>query len=416
MAECPAAPESEEGEAWQQRSRSENRRRAGSAVQTPQHPPTHCDTASRVTVTSVTRQKRRAAGRKAIDARGLTGDVRISGDRGGERLFSRDRRQVAEGSGDLDRSLDSQGAGACAGRGATPIPTREVPVGCGLGRQCHRRAIGDDRAARAIAAAAIDRELWADNASGAAYREQEQHVLADERRSGLLCPVEGEVADRCGSDAVALATSRNRIPRSATRSASECCPFGTRLSTGYLQSIRPSLLVILPLPDIDTASTTRPARECAAAPETVQSVSVRQIAARAVRIIAFAPEFRARPVPVSTVAPPREAGFAGLQRARSGRLGTRFWPTTSERRDPPLVGLAQGLSAVGFGIFRPEAEKWRRRESNPRPPSHRMNVYKLRLPLDFARRQVGSRPTAGLAILWCRASGDWLSLGAEPVF
>src|SRR6059058_69356 len=43
------------------------------------------------------------------------------------------------------------------------------------------------------------------------------------------------------------------------------------------------------------------------------------------------------------------------------------------------------------------------------------NVYKLRLPLNFARRPVGSRPTAGLAILWCRASGDWLSLGAEPV-
>jgi hypothetical protein len=43
------------------------------------------------------------------------------------------------------------------------------------------------------------------------------------------------------------------------------------------------------------------------------------------------------------------------------------------------------------------------------------SVYKLRLPLSFARRPVGSRPTAGLAILWCRASGDWLSLGAEPV-
>src|SRR3989440_12501183 len=43
------------------------------------------------------------------------------------------------------------------------------------------------------------------------------------------------------------------------------------------------------------------------------------------------------------------------------------------------------------------------------------SVYKLRLPLNFARRPVGSRPTAGLAILWCRASGDWLSLGAEPV-
>ena len=44
------------------------------------------------------------------------------------------------------------------------------------------------------------------------------------------------------------------------------------------------------------------------------------------------------------------------------------------------------------------------------------NVYKLRLPLKFARRPVGSRPTAGLAILWCRASGDWLSLRAEPVY
>src|SRR6476661_6528288 len=43
------------------------------------------------------------------------------------------------------------------------------------------------------------------------------------------------------------------------------------------------------------------------------------------------------------------------------------------------------------------------------------SVYKLRLPLRFARRPVGSRPTSGLAILWCRASGDWLSLGAEPV-
>ena len=27
-----------------------------------------------------------------------------------------------------------------------------------------------------------------------------------------------------------------------------------------------------------------------------------------------------------------------------------------------------------------------------------------------------NRPTDALAILWCRASGDWLSLGAEPVF
>jgi hypothetical protein len=34
------------------------------------------------------------------------------------------------------------------------------------------------------------------------------------------------------------------------------------------------------------------------------------------------------------------------------------------------------------------------------------SVYKRRLPLEFARRPVGSRPTAGLVILWCRTSGD----------
>ena len=44
------------------------------------------------------------------------------------------------------------------------------------------------------------------------------------------------------------------------------------------------------------------------------------------------------------------------------------------------------------------------------------SLYKLRLPFGFARRPVGNRPTGGLAILRCRASGDWLSLGAEPVF
>src|SRR5436309_2493863 len=43
------------------------------------------------------------------------------------------------------------------------------------------------------------------------------------------------------------------------------------------------------------------------------------------------------------------------------------------------------------------------------------SVYKLRQPFAFARRPVGCRPTDGLAILRCRALGDWLSLGAEPV-
>ena len=58
---------------------------------------------------------------------------------------------------------------------------------------------------------------------------------------------------------------------------------------------------------------------------------------------------------------------------------------------------------------------WRRRESNPRPQPHRRSVYKHRLHLRFARRPECNRPTDGLAILCCRAPGDWLSLGAEPV-
>jgi len=62
-----------------------------------------------------------------------------------------------------------------------------------------------------------------------------------------------------------------------------------------------------------------------------------------------------------------------------------------------------------------ERLEWRRRESNPRPQPHRRSFYKHRLPFRFARRPGCSRPTDGLAILWCRAPGDWLSLGAEPV-
>jgi len=58
---------------------------------------------------------------------------------------------------------------------------------------------------------------------------------------------------------------------------------------------------------------------------------------------------------------------------------------------------------------------WRRRESNPRPQPHRLSVYKRRRHLDLARRPECHRPTDGPAILRCRASGDWLSFGTEPV-
>jgi len=42
------------------------------------------------------------------------------------------------------------------------------------------------------------------------------------------------------------------------------------------------------------------------------------------------------------------------------------------------------------------------------------SVYKLRPPLNFARRPVGDRPTDELALLKCRASDEWLFFGAEP--
>jgi hypothetical protein len=83
-----------------------------------------------------------------------------------------------------------------------------------------------------------------------------------------------------------------------------------------------------------------------------------------------------------------------------GRRGVR-------RIEPAARGRTRGRAR--------RALRWRRRESNPRPPSPRQSVYKLRLPLRFARRPVCSRPTAGLAILRCRALGDWLSRRAEPV-
>jgi hypothetical protein len=47
--------------------------------------------------------------------------------------------------------------------------------------------------------------------------------------------------------------------------------------------------------------------------------------------------------------------------------------------------------------------------------SSEKSVYKLVLRFNFARRLVRRRPTDGLAILWSPASGDWLSLGSEPV-
>jgi len=75
---------------------------------------------------------------------------------------------------------------------------------------------------------------------------------------------------------------------------------------------------------------------------------------------------------------------------------------------PDLATLEAEVAAVLLDL------QWRRRESNPRPRPYRTSIYKLRPPFGFARRPVCDRPTDGLALLRCRAAGEWLSLGAEP--
>ena len=87
--------------------------------------------------------------------------------------------------------------------------------------------------------------------------------------------------------------------------------------------------------------------------------------------------------------------------------------TAAERSKAALAALVVVISVQLRAIGR--APRWRRRESNPRPRSHRQSVYKLRLPLRFARRPVCSRPTAGLVILRCRASGDDVPSAPSPL-
>jgi hypothetical protein len=46
--------------------------------------------------------------------------------------------------------------------------------------------------------------------------------------------------------------------------------------------------------------------------------------------------------------------------------------------------------------------------------SPEMATLERRSRLSFARRPVRDRPTVELALLKCRAAGEWLSFGAEP--
>ena len=87
-------------------------------------------------------------------------------------------------------------------------------------------------------------------------------------------------------------------------------------------------------------------------------------------------------------------GHRLVSRAKSADFGTL--PTCSRFSDASLsprmrgeqccaarAARRRGLSGARRGAERHAgqgSERWRRRESNPRPRTHRMNVYKLRLP------------------------------------
>ena len=79
-----------------------------------------------------------------------------------------------------------------------------------------------------------------------------------------------------------------------------------------------------------------------------------------------------------------------------------------EQASPELATLESDVAAP-LGTV-----EWRRRESNPRPRTHRRSVYKLRPGFDLDCRQAPDPPTDSPAILESHTSGDWRSFGASP--
>jgi len=89
-----------------------------------------------------------------------------------------------------------------------------------------------------------------------------------------------------------------------------------------------------------------------------------------------------------------DAGFAGVG---SRRLESKDDPIEVVMARRSRAGLRSGVEAAGI---EPASANRSERAST--------SVGRLR----FRPPAGDSRPTDGLAILWCRASGDWLSLGA----
>jgi hypothetical protein len=91
-------------------------------------------------------------------------------------------------------------------------------------------------------------------------------------------------------------------------------------------------------------------------------------------------------------------------------------PTAACRRRPLRPESLLERRKIIRAAKRPDLPAlWRRRESNPRPRTHRSEPLQACSAVGSRPTAGGGRPTGGPAILWCRALGDWLSLRAEPV-
>jgi uncharacterized protein YndB with AHSA1/START domain len=130
----------------------------------------------------------------------------------------------------------------------------------------------------------------------------------------------------------------------------------------------------------------------------------------------------------STISP----GMSAATQTRAGTncsLPTTTWPPTSARRQPRLVGRWGNLPVPPDPLHRSGFAGRTLRACCARAHvgggGNRtlvrgrtgQSIYRLSSRLEFRPdSRLVSSTTVGLAILWGRASGDWLSLGAEPVF
>ena len=127
--------------------------------------------------------------------------------------------------------------------------------------------------------------------------------------------------------------------------------------------------------------------------------------------------------PVDVEEQPCHAAPLGRMRPKRARCATRLLPSHSRApanrplfvrsRSQPCASVCAGRAAHSRPFALPASSGGGGNRTRVRGRTG-ASIYKLRSPFRFTRRPVCDRPTAGLALLRCRASGEWLSFGAEP--